>query len=88
MPQSPVLTLRAGEITASYPSKDYRGISYEPHLSSGPSAAIWKRNAKPYAAWTGGMIISWYATEGEAREGLALVRPDGRLRAFVSGQEC
>lgn len=88
MPQSSVLTLRRGQVTASYPPKDFRGISYQPHLSSGPRAAIWKRNAKPYAAWTGGMIISWYATEGEAREGLAQVRPDGRPRAFVSGQGC
>ena len=77
MPQSSVMTLRRGQVTASYPPKDYRGISYQPHLYG-----------KPYAAWTGGMIISWYATEGEAREGLAQVRPDGRLRAFVSGQEC
>jgi hypothetical protein len=74
MPQSSVLTLRAGETTANYPPKDYRGISYQPHLYG-----------KPYAAWTSGKIVSWYATEGEARVGLAQVRLNGRSRAFVGG---
>jgi hypothetical protein len=69
MPQSSVLTLRRGEVTARYPSRKYQGISYQPYLYG-----------KPYAAWFRGMIIGWYETEDEAREELAAARPDRRTR--------